>query len=429
MLLALTMWQAIRTRTDELVVVWDSGRADAVAREKMSQLVWGRLDSGLGAALVSLVEAVTLCDAMISQVRARLSFDPDTADQAARLRGLRAGLVRCEDLAGVDAGRRASSSPTLRDAGAEARHAGGPRRRHHRPARPSSRPRAALRGARPHRAGVAAPHAREGPGRRARRRWRALETREPTLHELADRCRREIAHPPKLAVPDVSRLGRRARRPAPSSTRSSTGSRRSAARSTPSPTRTARPLRERAELRYRLEGARAAADANGRSASPTVRSGYDEARAAVAQTPVRRHPDPLPRRAVRVPHPRPAHGGSGGTTMTAIACTEPGCTGTYEDGYCNVCGSPQAAPASAPAAPASATSLLGTGVAQAAPDRAAAATSPAPSGPPAPAAPARAGSRPPPSARPARRRRRLAARPAASARPRRGCAARGSAPA
>ena len=43
-LLALTMWQAIRTRTDELVKVWDSGRADAVDREKMSQLVNGVLD-------------------------------------------------------------------------------------------------------------------------------------------------------------------------------------------------------------------------------------------------------------------------------------------------------------------------------------------------------------------------------------------------
>ncbi|MBO3083361.1 serine/threonine-protein kinase [Cellulomonas fengjieae] len=53
------------------------------------------------------------------------------------------------------------------------------------------------------------------------------------------------------------------------------------------------------------------------------------------------------------------------------ACTEPGCTGTYEDGYCNVCGSPQTATAPA-GAPASATSLLGTGVAQASPDRAAA---------------------------------------------------------
>lgn len=59
------------------------------------------------------------------------------------------------------------------------------------------------------------------------------------------------------------------------------------------------------------------------------------------------------------------------------ACTVPGCTGTYEDGYCNVCGAPQAptAPAGtgAPSAPAagpgaapshaSATALLGTGIA------------------------------------------------------------------
>ncbi|WP_028048315.1 serine/threonine-protein kinase [Cellulomonas sp. URHD0024] len=48
--------------------------------------------------------------------------------------------------------------------------------------------------------------------------------------------------------------------------------------------------------------------------------------------------------------------------MTAIHCTQLGCTGVYEDGWCNVCGSPQPAGS---AAPASATSLLGTGVAQA----------------------------------------------------------------
>src|SRR6478735_6016847 len=45
------------------------------------------------------------------------------------------------------------------------------------------------------------------------------------------------------------------------------------------------PLRERAELRYKLTGAHTAADANGRSASPTVRSGYEEAHAAVTATP------------------------------------------------------------------------------------------------------------------------------------------------
>ena len=29
--------------------------------------------------------------------------------------------------------------------------------------------------------------------------------------------------------------------------------------------------------------------------------------------------------------------------MTAIHCTEIGCDGFYEDGWCNVCGSPQPA--------------------------------------------------------------------------------------
>lgn len=68
--------------------------------------------------------------------------------------------------------------------------------------------------------------------------------------------------------------------------------------------------------------------------------------------------------------------------MTATACTELGCTGTYEDGYCNVCGSPQTATpaptgsAAQGTAPASATALLGTGVAQAAPDSGAAAADP-----------------------------------------------------
>ena len=36
------------------------------------------------------------------------------------------------------------------------------------------------------------------------------------------------------------------------------------------------------------------------------------------------------------------------------ACTEPGCTGTYVDGYCDVCGSPAAATTPATPAPAAA---------------------------------------------------------------------------
>ena len=35
--------------------------------------------------------------------------------------------------------------------------------------------------------------------------------------------------------------------------------------------------------------------------------------------------------------------------MTAQACTQPGCTGTIQDGYCDVCGTPADAPVAMPA--------------------------------------------------------------------------------
>ena len=36
--------------------------------------------------------------------------------------------------------------------------------------------------------------------------------------------------------------------------------------------------------------------------------------------------------------------------MTTIACTQPGCSGTIMDGYCDVCGSPAPAGAVSPSA-------------------------------------------------------------------------------
>ena len=280
-LLALTMWQAIRTRADELLVVWDSGRADAVDREKMSRLVWGRLDSGLGSALVSLVEAVTLCDAMISKVRARLSFDPDSVDQAERLRGLRAGLVRCEDLAETDvaAGERVAAlrvreQKLVTQAARGADITG----------RLGELEAAAALAERDLIVQVSQRRTLEKGRADAQATMAALEVREPTLHQLADRCRREIAHPPKLAVPDVSRLGAvpdtRQELDAFVDRLAAVGRAFDAVADAYSA-----PLRERAELRFTLSGAQAAADANGRSASPTVRSGYEEAHAATSALP------------------------------------------------------------------------------------------------------------------------------------------------
>lgn len=278
--LAMTMWQAIRDRLDRLVVVWDSGRADAVAREQMSQLIWGRLDAGRSSVLVSLVEAVTLCDAMIDQLRDRLALDPDAADQAARVRAVRAALVRCEDL---------TDTPEQRDVVAALRS------REERVTAQAQRgadvggPLAELE--------VAVARAErdlivEVSQRRTLARQRAdaqavvdaLETREPTLRDLAERCRREVVEPPFLAVPDVSRLG-----PVPA-TRDEVEAfvrrLRDVARAFDAVAEAySAPLRERAEMRYRLDRLRSAADANGRSASLTVRSGYDEAREAVETTP------------------------------------------------------------------------------------------------------------------------------------------------
>ncbi|GEL93708.1 hypothetical protein [Cellulomonas composti] len=279
--LALTMWQAIRDRLDELVVVWDSGRADAVAREQMSQLIWGRLASAQGSALVSLVEAVRLCDAMVDRLRERLAIDPDSEDQAARLRVLRAALVRCEDAAGIDAaavdrvaGWRDRERALLAQVARGADVSG-----------PLAELESAV--ARGERDLIV-----EGSQRRTLVRQRAdartlaqsLEEREPTLHQLAERCRREVVAPPRLAVPDVSRLG-----DVPE-TREEVEAFVERLRTVQRAFDTvadaySAPLRERAELRYRLEGYRAAADTNGRSASTTVRSGYDEARAAVETTP------------------------------------------------------------------------------------------------------------------------------------------------
>lgn len=278
--LAMTMWQAIRGRLDRLVEVWDSGRADAVAREQMSQLVWGRLDAGGSSALVSLVEAVTLCDAMIDQLRDRLAFDPAAADEAARLRAVRAAVVRCEDLAADDGARRRVAELRAREQGLTAQAARGGD-----VTGPLGELETAV--ARAERDLIV-----DVSQRRTLQRQRtdaaalrdALAEREPTLHALAERCRREVVDPPLLAVPDVSRLGDVP--PTRAEVDAFVERLRTVQRAYDAVAEAyGRPLRERAELRYRLEQLRAKADANGRSASPTVRSGHDEAREAVEATP------------------------------------------------------------------------------------------------------------------------------------------------
>lgn len=281
--LALTLWQAVRTRADELVAVWDSGRADAVDRERMSQLVWGRLGGDPATSLLSLVDAARLCDAQADQLAARLSFDPHAADVAARLRAVSAGVVRAEDAA------RATADTDDDAAVARLRDRLGRIRSDVARGADVTGPLGALEDevARTERDLIVAA-ARNRALSRDRERAVALRSaladRSPVIEQVADRCRREIADPPLLAVPDVTRLGDVPQE----ADRLTTYVRRlgavERAMDRAEEAYTA-PLRERAELRYRVRNLMTKAQGNGRAASPVVKAGEDEARDAIEAAP------------------------------------------------------------------------------------------------------------------------------------------------
>lgn len=95
--LAFALWQSIATRIDDIVAAWDSGRVGAAERERISELVWGRLGGNLDAVLaVSFVEACVLADALVDRLRDRLDADvlgaSGVGDTAA---AVEASIARC----------------------------------------------------------------------------------------------------------------------------------------------------------------------------------------------------------------------------------------------------------------------------------------------------------------------------------------------
>ncbi|MFN8077830.1 MAG: hypothetical protein U0Q15_20755 [Kineosporiaceae bacterium] len=98
LVLSMALWQSVARRHDDLQREWDSGRADAGARERMSALIWGRMDATASGMALTLVEACRLSDALAVQLRARLSVDPSAGDDAARLRAARTTAERVRDL-------------------------------------------------------------------------------------------------------------------------------------------------------------------------------------------------------------------------------------------------------------------------------------------------------------------------------------------
>lgn len=93
--LSMALWKSVADRYSEMWRVWDGGRVGPTERERLSTLIWGRLDAAGAAA--SVPEACRLSDALTSQLRARLSLSPAAAENARRVQALRASLERLRD--------------------------------------------------------------------------------------------------------------------------------------------------------------------------------------------------------------------------------------------------------------------------------------------------------------------------------------------
>ena len=370
----MALWKAVADRYDLLVATWDSGRVGPTELERLSTLVWGRLDA-------PRAPPAPGC---------RGNVRPGRSPGRLAARGLPA-VRRAGRLAAGPAGARPRRRPTSRPAARSCapRSNGsatwstasrpGPRRRRRgaRPARHAASPtslaratarrrrgraaRAAGEGRRPRRARPdrrrgepRADAARRGPGPgAARASWRRAAPRCATWRPGAwprSPRRRGSPYPTSTAlgpVPTDAGRGRRlpgaARRRRPGAedgagrVRRGPGRAGRAAGSRWRPT-TPRPPSSRASAgsaasRGRPGRARAARPASRSTASQST---WCAARAARGGLPG------LPRQR---PRPAAATPGRRRDSHERDACTQPGCTGTILDGYCDVCGVAGRAPA------------------------------------------------------------------------------------
>ncbi|CAA9314993.1 MAG: hypothetical protein AVDCRST_MAG48-2304 [uncultured Friedmanniella sp.] len=223
LLLSMALWKSVADRTALLSATWAGGRVGAVERERLSTLVWGRLDTrvtapgppgGLGeiaaGLAVSLPEACRLSDALVASLRVGLGLDLSTAEVTARLRALRAQLERIREQVGTEppgshqqqgAATAARLGRRLAEVGDKAGRGGdvdgllGPLE-----IEASTVERDLI---------VGAARRREAASRlgRARGLRTELEAREAALQQLVQVCVETVEPAPRYAVPDVSALG------------------------------------------------------------------------------------------------------------------------------------------------------------------------------------------------------------------------------
>jgi hypothetical protein len=203
--LAMSLWNSIDARRQELETTWDSGRVLENELAQIATLIWGRLRDPLGApSAFTLPEACTLAAALKDRLFAVLAQDAVAGSgAAARIEPLRSALQRCRlqaDALGVPVARIDQLADKLE---------------------------AALEGSDPaaiaevvdaidrevaiterdlikeasSRAGVAFQH------EELRRRYDDLATMAAAVDALARRCEEKIADPPRLGVPSIAVIG------------------------------------------------------------------------------------------------------------------------------------------------------------------------------------------------------------------------------
>ena len=209
--LSMAVWKAVSDRYELLLVTWDSGRIGPTESERLSTLIWGRLDTGTGTGslAVSLPEACTLSDALAASLRTRLALDPGDADLAARVRQLRAQVERIRDLVDREPAvtrdiatktldelnRRVTDLADRAKRGADVGGLLGPLEMD------------AARNERDLIVGGATRRERAADVARARTVRTELEAQGIAVRTLADRCVAAVSPAPRLAVPDVTALG------------------------------------------------------------------------------------------------------------------------------------------------------------------------------------------------------------------------------
>ena len=289
-LLSMALWKAVSDRYELLLATWNSGRVGVTELTRMSTLIWGRLDASTASGLsVSLPEACRLSDALLSQLRVKLGFDPSGTEITERIRQLRAQMERireqidlepagtAQQQAALEQSRLARRLKELTDkAGRGGDVAGllGPLE-----IDASTFERDLI---------VAGARRRDSAAlvERAREQRADLRAREAALHRIVEECIRRVDPAPRYAVPDIAALGempntrdeledylRRLDQVSRAMTLAQTAY--------------TKALEDHQELGSRLEAYRAKAMATGVAEVPDVAQAYQLARNALDDTPSR----------------------------------------------------------------------------------------------------------------------------------------------